>query len=303
MDKIAFIGLGTMGHPMVRNLAASGAALSVFDVDADAVRGVAEETGAMPLASTAEAAAADVVVLMLPDSAIVAKVLGDVDAPGSLAHALRPGTLLIDMGSSSPEATASHADALAGRGVTVVDAPVSGGPRKAVDGTLTIMMGGTETGCRRALPILRTMGTSVTYVGPAGSAHALKSLNNLLSAIGLVGAIEVLTVGKRFGLDPRVMLGVINQSTGRNQSTEVKVEPQILDGGRNVGFSLPLTVKDISTALGLAHSQNVATPLSETCVELCRTALAALQRDGISNPDQADLAVHFARTTGTSLLP
>jgi 3-hydroxyisobutyrate dehydrogenase len=303
MDKIAFIGLGTMGLPMVRNLAKAGSALSVFDASEDAVSAAAEQSGATPLAQAVDAADADVLILMLPNSSIVRQVLGDPDVAGSLAAGLRPGTLIVDMGSSAPEATASTAEALAAKGVAVVDAPVSGGPRKATTGELTIMAGGSPEDYARALPSLRTMGSSVTHTGPVGSAHALKALNNLLSAIGLVGALEVLTVGKKFGLDPRVMLGVINRSTGRNQATEVKVEPQVLDGGYNVGFSLPLTVKDITTALDLAHSQDISVPLSETCVAMCKDALDALREAGIDNPDQSEIARHLAQTTGISLMP
>lgn len=303
MEKIAFIGLGTMGLPMVRNLAEAGLPLSVFDTSEAAVAAAVEQTGAAPLARAVDAADADVLILMLPNSSIVRRVLGDPGAAGSLTAGLRPGTLVVDMGSSAPEATASTAEALATRDVAVVDAPVSGGPRKATTGELTIMAGGSPEDYARALPILRTMGSSVTHTGPVGSAHALKALNNLLSAIGLVGALEVLTVGKKFGLDPHVMLGVINRSTGCNQATEVKIEPQVLDGGRNIGFSLPLTVKDITTALDLARSQDLTIPLSETCVAMCTDALNALRENGIENPDQSEIAVHLAQTTGVSLLP
>ncbi|MFC4004608.1 NAD(P)-dependent oxidoreductase [Prauserella oleivorans] len=303
MEKIAFIGLGTMGLPMVRNLAKSGAPLSVFDVNADALSAASSETGATPLSVSADAAEADVLILMLPDSTIVKAVLGDPDDPESLAGRLRPGTLVVDMGSSAPEATAALATSLSAKNVSMVDAPVSGGPRKAATGTLTIMAGGARDDYDRALPILRTMGESVTHVGPVGSAHALKALNNLLSAIGLVGALEVLTVGKKFGLSPHVMLGVINKSTGRNQATEVKIEPQVLDGGCNVGFSLPLTVKDITTALNLARSQNLDLPVAEACVQLCTTALEELRADGLGNPDQSEIARYLGQRTGVSLLP
>jgi 3-hydroxyisobutyrate dehydrogenase len=250
------------------------------------------------LASLADGAGADVVILMLPNSTIVERVLGDPAAPESFAGRLRPGTLVIDMGSSAPPATQRLAGRLRERGVAMVDAPVSGGPRKAATAELTIMVGGWAADYERALPLLRAMGTSVTHVGPAGSAHALKALNNLLSAIGLVGALEVLTAGAKFGLDPRMMLDVINSSTGRNQSTEVKIGPEVLNGRFQVGFSLPLTVKDISTALDLSKSLGLAPEVSEACVRFCETALAGL---GGGNPDQSEIARYLAKVTGVEL--
>lgn len=296
-ETAAFIGLGTMGRPMVRNLARS-VPVAVYDADPAAIATAARFAGVAALDGPNDAAGAGVVVLMLPNSTIVERVLGDPKDPDSLAGRLDPGTLVVDMGSSAPRATQQLAERLRDRGVGMVDAPVSGGPRKAATAELTIMAGGPADDYERALPLLRAMGTSVTHVGPAGSAHALKALNNLLSAIGLVGALEVLTAGAKFGLDPRTMLDVINRSTGRNQSTEVKIGPEVLDGRFRVGFSLPLTVKDITTALDLATSLDLSPEVSQACVEVCRAALAGL--DG-GNPDQSEIARHLARVTGVDL--
>jgi 3-hydroxyisobutyrate dehydrogenase len=296
-DTVTFIGLGTMGRPMVGNLARS-VPVAVYDISPDAVGAAARNTGVTALSSPADGAGADVVILMLPDSAIVERVLGGPGDPDGLAGRLRPGALLVDMGSSAPRATQRLATRLHERGVAMVDAPVSGGPRKAATAELTIMVGGAAEDYERALPLLRAMGTSVTHVGPAGSAHALKALNNLLSAIGLVGALEVLTAGAKFGLDPRVMLDVINSSTGRNQSTEVKIGPEVLDGRFQVGFSLPLTVKDITTALDLSTSLGLSPEVSRACVRFCQEALAGL---GEANPDQSEIARHLAKVTGVEL--
>ncbi|BCL33340.1 NAD(P)-dependent oxidoreductase [Streptomyces aurantiacus] len=302
-DTVTFIGLGTMGQPMVRNLARS-VPVAVYDADPDAIAAAARNDGVTALASPVDGAGAgagagaDTVILMLPNSAVVERVLGDPGTPGSLASHVRPGTLVIDMGSSAPRATQELADRLRERQVAMIDAPVSGGPRKAATAELTIMAGGPVADYERALPLLRAMGTSVTHVGPTGSAHALKALNNLLSAIGLVGALEVLTTGTKFGLDPRTMLDVINRSTGRNQSTEVKIGPEVLDGRFQVGFSLPLTVKDITNALDLSTSLGLSPTVSQACVQFCRTALADL---GEENPDQSEIARHLAKATGVDL--
>lgn len=296
-DTVTFIGLGTMGQPMVANLARS-VPVAAYDVNPDAIGAAARNPGVTALTSPADGADADVVILMLPDSTVVERVLGDPGDPAGLAGLLRPGALLIDMGSSAPRATRRLATRLRERGVAMVDAPVSGGPRKAATAELTIMAGGEAEDYERALPLLRAMGTSVTHVGPAGSAHALKALNNLLSAIGLVGALEVLTVGAKFGLDPRIMLDVINSSTGRNQATEVKIGPEVLDGRFQVGFSLPLTVKDITTALELSSSMGLSPEVSRACVRFCQEALAGL---GDENPDQSEIARYLAELTGIEL--
>ncbi|AFU01118.1 NAD(P)-dependent oxidoreductase [Nocardia brasiliensis] len=296
-DTVAFVGLGTMGQPMVRNLARS-VPVAVYDSNPDAVDAAAGDDHVTPLAGLGDGVGADVVILMLPDSSIVERVLGDPGDPASFAGRLRPGTLVIDMGSSAPRATRQLSAGLAQRAIALVDAPVSGGPRKAATAELTIMAGGRAEDYERALPLLRAMGASVTHVGAVGSAHALKALNNLLSAIGLVGALEVLTVGTKFGLDPRIMLDVINRSTGRNQSTEVKIGPEVLDGRFQVGFSLPLTVKDISTALDLATSLDLSPEVSQACVRFCQAALAGL---GAGNPDQSEMARYLADLTGVDL--
>lgn len=295
---VTFIGLGTMGQPMVRNLARS-VAVAAYDANPGAIDTAARNDGVTALASLVDGAVAGTVILMLPDSTIVERVLGDPADVESFASRLRPGTLVVDMGSSAPQATQRMAERLREkRGVAMVDAPVSGGPRKAATAELTIMAGGSAEDYERALPLLSAMGTSVTHVGPVGSAHALKALNNLLSAIGLVGALEVLSAGTKFGLDPRIMLEVINRSTGRNQSTEVKIGPEVLDGRFQVGFSLALTIKDITTALDLSTSLGLSPEVSQACVRFCQAALANL---GEENPDQSEIARYLAKVTGVNL--
>ncbi|WP_448620386.1 NAD(P)-dependent oxidoreductase [Geodermatophilus sp. URMC 65] len=296
MTTVALVGLGVMGSRMAQHITRV-ADVSAFDSNPDAVRAVAAD-GIRPLDDIGQVAGADVVILMLPDSDVVESVLGDPRDPASLAAALKPSTLVIDMGSSVPSRTTALADRLARAGVDMVDAPVSGGPRKAAAGELTIMVGGRPADVERARPLLETVGSTVTHTGAVGSAHALKALNNLLSAIGLVGALEVLTVGAKFGLDPRVMLDVINRSTGRNQSTEVKIESAVLDGRYDVGFALPLAVKDIGTAVDLASALELSTPVSQATVEVCRAALAYL--DG-PKPDQSEIARYVAATSGVNL--
>ncbi|PRY08940.1 NAD(P)-dependent oxidoreductase [Kineococcus rhizosphaerae] len=300
LGNVGFVGLGTMGTPMVRNLRTAGWSVTAFDANSDTLQAAVADLGVVAATEVAELAALDVVILMLPNSRIVETVLGQESNAGSLLARLRPGSIVVDMGSSNPDSTRSLAKRLRTRGSDLVDAPVSGGPRRAVTGDLTIMAGGEADSVARIRPVLDPLRSEFTHVGPVGSGHALKALNNLLSAIGLVGALEVLTVGAKFGLDPQTMLDVINTSTGRNQSTEVKIGQQVLSGDWNIGFSLPLTVKDVGTALELAQSQDIQTPVAAAAVEVCRKALDFL---GTPSPDQSEIAKYLHSTTGVRLAP
>lgn len=300
MTRIQFVGLGTMGAPMVTRLVGAGHTVWVTDANPDAVEKIVDATGASAWSSPGAPDDLDVLLLMLPNSGVVEAVLGSADDPASLAGSLDPSAVVLDMSSSRPDSTTAVAGMLAGRGVTMVDAPVSGGPLKAATGELAIMVGGAGDGAvwERVSPVLEALGTSITRTGPVGSAHALKALNNLLSVIGIVGAVEVLQVGAKFGLEPGVMLDVINHSTGRNQATEVKLGPQVLDRGWNVGFSLELTVKDISTALDLAGSEGVRVPVSEAAVQVARDALASMEG---AAADQSQIAQYLETLNDVSL--
>src|SRR5262249_14242565 len=157
-------------------------------------------------------------ILMLPSSAAISSVMDDGVAGPGLLGLLAPGTLIIDMSSSEPSKTVELAGRAAGRGLLFVDAPVSGGKARAITGGLAIMAGGSDEAVEAALPLLSAMGSTVDRTGAVGSAHAMKALNNLLSAIGLAAASEVLAVGKKFGLEPSVMVDILNRSTGRNHA-------------------------------------------------------------------------------------
>ncbi|WP_432180501.1 NAD(P)-dependent oxidoreductase [Streptomyces sp. NBC_00063] len=296
MTVIQFVGLGTMGTPMVGRLVDAGHRVYVSDVDEEASRRVADQSGAVHTADPRTSSDADVLILMLPNSDIVSTVLGDSADPASLVRSRRAGTIVVDMGSSRPDATKRNAEKLAALGLELVDAPVSGGPLKAAAGELTIMVGTSdETMYDRVLPVLQSMGSAIQRTGPVGSAHALKALNNLLSVIGLVGGLEVLSVGTKFGLEPQLMLDVINRSTGRNHATEVKIGPQVLTHNWNVGFSLALTVKDVHTALALAASEGIDIPVSSAAVAIAQEALDAL---GTAAPDQSHIGEYLEKRNG-----
>jgi 3-hydroxyisobutyrate dehydrogenase len=260
-----------MGEPMVRRLAANGVAVRGHD----AAPGVAQRLSDVltPVGSAAEAAeGVQVVILMLPDSEVVEKVVEDVVGD------LRAGTVLVDMSSSEPLRTRALATRLAERGVTLVDAPVSGGVSGARAGTLTIMVGGPADEVRRLTPLLGHMGR-VRHVGGVGAGHALKALNNLMSAAHLLASSEAILAGERFGLDSAVIVEAVNGSSGRSGSTENKWPNYILPGTYDSGFTAGLMVKDLRIALGLAEATRAPTGLAARTVELWAAAVDALGPD------------------------
>lgn len=284
-QRVLFIGLGAMGSLMTPHLAAlEEIDLLVTDQDVARAAELADRIGATAIAPEdvlATAADAAVVILMLPDSTVVESILSD-----AFLDALRPGTLIIDMGSSRPASTVATAQRASERGVEVLDAPVSGGTQRAATGTLTIMVGATDAGFEAGRPFLSPLGNQISHVGEPGAGHALKALNNLLSAIGLAAASEVLAVGTRFGLNTSTMLDVLNTATGRNHATEVKFAPFVLTHEFNSGFALRLMVKDLRLALDLAEHTDTSTPLSQA-------ALARWIEAEQSLPADAD-HTHFA---------
>ncbi len=265
---VGFCGLGAMGYPMASRLAARGYALTVFDLDASRRERFASEHAAAGAAAAAGLAHCDMVITMVPDSAAVEQaVLGDATVPG-FAPAMPPDSVVVDMSSSDPLRTRALAQRLAGMGLHLIDAPVSGGVKRAVSGQLAIMAGGDPGVIERCRPILETLGSSLFIVGAAGAGHAVKALNNFVSAAGLVATVEALRAGEAFGLDPQVMTDVFNASTGRNNTTEHKVAQYMLSSAYNSGFSLRLMRKDIRTALELGRTLGLEMTLGTTCLRL-----------------------------------
>lgn len=270
---VGFIGLGQMGGPMVENLARAGQQVLAFDLDRAALERAAGLAGVSAAESAAELAQrADIVVLMLPDSKIVDRLLWD----DGLAARLKRGSLLIDMGSSNPMNTRENARRLAELGVELVDAPVSGGVKRAVSATLAIMIGGKPEAVARARPLLSILGKTLIEVGDNGAGHAIKALNNYVSAAGLAAVCEALDAAQRFGIDPSIANRVFDASTGKNNTTENKVEAFMLNGRFDSGFALALMRKDLRTALSLMQGVDASKGLAERCVALWEGAELAL---------------------------
>ena len=272
--RVGFVGLGHMGVPMTARLVEAGHEVRGFDVDPAA----RARAGQAAVESLPEAAAGvDVVVLMLATSAIVRQVVLD----EGLLDAVDSGALVVDMGSSDPTQTRELAAEAGRRGVRYLDAPVSGGVVGAEAGTLTIMAGGSEEDLDSCRPIFEAVGAKIVHAGPVGAGHALKALNNLLSATNFLITLEAVTAGARFGLDPKVMVDAINDSTGRSWATEHKVPQFVEPRSFTSGFAMRLMVKDIQTARELARATDSPFVLGDAAVALWEQAADAL-------PDDAD---------------
>lgn len=281
VDRIAFIGLGVMGSRMSRRLVDAGSEVIGFD-PVEAARTDLVTVGGQAAGTAAEVVAdAGYVILMLPGSRVVESVLGD----EALLDALKPGVVLIDMSSSEPESTRKLASTLAERAITLLDAPVSGGVRGAETGTLTIMAGGPDDAVAAAAPVIAPLGT-LRHVGGTGAGHAVKAINNLLAATNLLAAAEGVAAGRRFGVDPGVLIETINAASGRSAATQLKFPQHILPGTYDSGFALALMLKDMRIATELARSVGAPATLGEQAVELWRRAAADLD----PGADQTDLA-------------
>lgn len=263
--NVGFIGLGRMGAPMLRNIVASGVAdtVAVYDGNPDVTVALASElTDVTPCVSPREVgASSDIVVTMLPNGDIVRAV---VTGESGVLDGMAQGGTIIDMSSSYPSLTRDLGADLASKGIALVDAPVSGGVRKAIDGTMSILLGcDSPKVADRIAPLLGAMG-KVVPAGPLGSGHAAKALNNYVSAAGLVAACEALIIGQRFGLDPSRLTEILNASTGRNNSTENKLAQFVVpERYRDAGFALTLMAKDIRAAAQMADEVEVASPRLE----------------------------------------
>ena len=268
-ENIGFVGIGNMGVPMAHLLVEAGYRLHIADKSAAAVQGFAAKHKCdIPPDLKSLGADCRVVITMLPDGGIVRDVLL---AENGVADGLAPGSIVIDMSSSSAVGTRKLHHDLAQRAIHLIDAPVSGGVKKAVEGSLAVMAGGDESIVDCCRPLLEIMGR-VFYTGVPGSGHAMKALNNYLSAASLASASEAVMAGARFGLDPVTMIEILNASSGRSNSTETKFPLFILNRQFNSGFFIGLLAKDLRLALEIAQTTDSPAGLLQTCAGLWEKA-------------------------------
>jgi 3-hydroxyisobutyrate dehydrogenase len=218
------------------------------------------------------AARSAVIITMLPTSTIVRRVLAEGD--DNILAGTRHGTVIIEMSSGEPAVTQELAEQVRALGGYVIDAPVSGGMPRAKTGQLAIMAGGDADVIDTMMPVLNAMGSSVLRTGSVGSGQAMKALNNLVSTGGFLIGVEALLIGQRFGLDPAVMVDVLNAATGMNNSTQKKFKQFVLSRSFDAGFTLELLLKDLSTALGVAGRTATPAPLSVLCKQMVAASVA-----------------------------
>jgi 3-hydroxyisobutyrate dehydrogenase len=294
--SVGFVGLGVMGRPMASHLAAAGYALTLFDaIDGRADSVAAALIGAHAAATPSELAArSDIVITMVPNGAVVQEIVA---GAAGLLRGLGAGTLLLDTSSSEPWLTEATGRMLGEAGVAMVDAPVSGAEWGAQAAELVFMCGGAGTDIERVRPLLDCMGKAVFHLGPLGAGHAMKCLNNLVTALNFLAVIEGLAIGKRYGLDPAAMVDVLDRSTGMSWVSQTHIRQRVISRSFDDPFKLALMLKDIGIAMRLARSEDVPAPLSALGQELWRAA----GRAAAPEASVSELARWVERMTGTEI--
>jgi 2-hydroxy-3-oxopropionate reductase len=293
LARIAFIGLGIMGKPMSRNLLKAGHELTIYDVVPAAVEEIVG-AGSKKAGSSAEAAAAgDVIVTMLPDGPQVEEaVLG----PGGVLEGARAGSIVVDMSSINPQVAQKVGAACEAKGVEFLDAPVSGGEPKAIDGTLAIMVGGKADVFAKVEPILAKMGSSVTLTGAVGAGNVTKLANQIMVACNIAAMGEALTLATKAGLDPEVVFNAVKGGLAGSTVLNAKA-PMVISRNFKPGFRINLHQKDLRNALLAAESMKVSLPLTS----LVQQMLMALINDGKGNLDHSAIATFIEDMAGIEI--
>jgi 2-hydroxy-3-oxopropionate reductase len=292
--KIGFIGLGIMGKPMAKNLLKAGHELVVFDIVKDNVDDVVK-SGAKAAASSKDVAAScEIIITMLPNSPHVKTV---VCGENGVLDGAKAGTLIIDMSSIAPLASQEIEKACREKGVSMIDAPVSGGEPKAIDGSLSIMVGGDKALFEKVKDdILLKMGASAVYCGGIGAGNTTKLANQVIVAANIAACAEAFTLAKKAGVDPALVLDAIKGGLAGSTVMNAKV-PMMLDGNFNPGFKIDLHIKDLGNALDTAHGTGSPLPLTALVMEMMQT----LHADGCGNDDHSALAKYYAKVSGTKI--
>jgi 2-hydroxy-3-oxopropionate reductase len=285
--KVGFIGLGIMGKPMAKNLIKAGHSLVVCDFKQEAV----EELVALGAESAPNGAAVaqvcNLIITMVPNSPHVrAAALGE----GGIIEGAKPGTVLIDMSSIDPVESRSIGAELAKKGIEMIDAPVSGGEPKAIDGTISIMCGGKKELFDLYKPLLEVMGGSVVYVGELGAGNVAKLSNQIIVALNIAAVSEAMTLAKKAGVDPQLVFEAIKGGLAGSTVMNAKV-PMILDRNFKPGFRIELHIKDLNNALNAGHSVSAPLPLTSQAMEI----MQALKSDGLQGEDHCSMVKYYEK--------
>jgi len=291
--KIGFIGLGIMGKPMAKNLIKAGYELVVCDLVQSAVDELLA-AGAEAGANGREVASrCNVIITMLPNSPHVKTVvLGE----NGVIEGAKPGSVVIDMSSIAPLASREIYTALEGKGIDMLDAPVSGGEPKAIDGTLSVMVGGKKEVFDKHYDIMKAMAASVVYVGEIGAGNTAKLCNQIIVALNIAAVSEAFILAKKAGVDPELVYRAIRGGLAGSTVMDAKV-PMMLDRNFKPGFKIDLHIKDLSNVLETSHSVGVPLPLTSQVMEI----MQAIKLDGCGVEDHASIVKYYEKIANTIL--
>ena len=287
MKKIGFIGLGIMGKPMAKNLLKAGYSLTVYDIRPEPVKEVVAAGAEEGKSSKDVAEKSEVVITMLPNSPEVKEaVLGE----DGVLDGSKAGTILVDMSSIAPLVSKEVGAKLAEKGVEMLDAPVSGGEPKAIDGTISIMVGGKKEVFEQVEDILKVMGASAVLVGDIGSGNTTKLANQIIVALNIAAMSEAMVLATRAGVDPEKVYNAIRGGLAGSTVLDAKV-PLALKGNFKPGFRIELHIKDLQNALDTAHKIGVPVPLANGVMEV----MQALKVDGKAGDDHGGIIQFYEK--------
>ncbi len=290
--KIGLIGLGIMGKPMARNLLKAGYNLMVNNLTEAPMKELATY-GAIPATQPEIGEQCDVVMTMLPNSPQVEEVMLGED--GVAAH-MRPGTVFIDMSSINPVASKKIAAVLAEKNIEMLDAPVSGGEPKAIDGTLSFMVGGKQEVFDKYKDLLGAMGTSVVRCGEVGAGNTTKLANQIIVACNIQALAEALTLAQKAGVDPQLVFEAIRGGLAGSTVMNAKA-PMMIEGNVKPGFKIDLHIKDLNNALDCAHAIGAPVPMTAEVQEV----LQWLHNQGEGQNDHSCIAHYYEKLTGIQI--
>ena len=285
--KTGFIGLGIMGKPMAKNLLKAGYHLVVFNRGQEPVKELVEAGAAAASSPREVAAQCGVIVTMLPNSPHVKEV---VLGPSGILEGARSGTVIVDMSSISPLAAREIAATAAEKGIEMLDAPVSGGEPKAIEGTLAIMVGGKKEVFDRCFEMLGKMGASVVHCGGIGAGNTTKLANQIIVALNLAAMSEALVLGAKAGVNPETIYQAIRGGLAGSTVLETKA-PMVLNGNFKPGFRIELHIKDLANAIETGHEVGVPLPLTSQVMEI----MQALKVDGKAGNDHGGIIQFYEK--------
>ncbi|WP_424685799.1 2-hydroxy-3-oxopropionate reductase [Enterococcus sp.] len=280
--KVGFVGLGIMGRPMAKNVVKAGYEVTVFDFNQEAIDDLVAHGAKAADSGKAAAQEADVVITMLPNSPNVEAALF---AENGIAEGLRPGATVIDMSSIAPKASQAFAERLAKQEVTFLDAPVSGGEPKAIDGTIAVMLGGNQEVFNRYEELLNTMASTVTRVGEVGAGNITKLANQMIVAINIAAISEAYSLAKKANVDPEAVYQAIRSGLAGSTVMDQKSN-KIFSGDFEPGFRIELHIKDMQNVLETSQAVNVATPFSSLAMDI----MQSLKAHGLEKKDHSAIA-------------